>query len=310
MLIRYGLLAFVFQISSRKEANKTMSRPVFLETLQQLFPELESLPHADTLGRLLERINVSDLERAHIAFINQLIRNKKFRRFLVNSRYSIAIDGTQKLIRDGRWYGGVDWLEKIYLREGKEIILQYIYVLEANLVFPNGLTVPLLSEFLSYDEGDPNDKQDCELKAFKRLASRLKEFFPHLSIMVLLDGLYPNGPLMELCQRYKWEYMIVLPKKCLPSVWKEYKGLAPLQKGNHLKKIGKDVINILNGLTIFYTITIMVRVKRIFWCMLLSVTKNGKLSIEKQAKRSKNKVVMFGFPATLSGKTMCMTAAI
>ncbi len=63
VLIVYGLLAFIFQISSRKEANKTMSRPVFLETLEQLFPELESLPHADTLGRLLERIDVSNLEQ-------------------------------------------------------------------------------------------------------------------------------------------------------------------------------------------------------------------------------------------------------
>ncbi len=54
-------------------------------------------------------------------------------------------------------------------------IQQYVYVLEANLVLPNGVTLPLLSEFLSYGEGDPDDhKQDCELKAFYRLAARLK----------------------------------------------------------------------------------------------------------------------------------------
>jgi len=74
-------------------------------------------------------------------------------------------------------------------------------VLEANLVFYNGLTLPLMSEFLSYAEGDPdNHKQDCKLKAFNRLAERLKKEFPHLPVMVLLDGLYPNGPLMELCR--------------------------------------------------------------------------------------------------------------
>ena len=49
-----------------------------------------------------------------------------------------------------------------------------LHVLEANLVFHNGLTVPLLSEFLSYAAGDPEDhKQDCELKAFQRLRLEL-----------------------------------------------------------------------------------------------------------------------------------------
>jgi hypothetical protein len=43
----------------------------------------------------------------------------------------------------------------------------YVYVLEANLVFPNELTIPLMSEFLSSAEVDPaTSKQDCELKAF------------------------------------------------------------------------------------------------------------------------------------------------
>lgn len=41
------------------------------------------------------------------------------------------------------------------------------------------------------------DKQDCERNAFKRLAKRLKAEFKRLPIMVMLDGLYPNGPVLE-----------------------------------------------------------------------------------------------------------------
>jgi hypothetical protein len=96
-----------------------------------------------------------------------------------------------------------------------------------------------MSEFLSYGEGDPDEhknshehKQDCERQAFKRLAERLKKYFPRLPVMVLLDGLYPNGPVMEQCRRYGWQYMIVLPDKCLPTVWREVQGLRPLQ-GHH-----------------------------------------------------------------------------
>jgi hypothetical protein len=101
-------------------------------------------------------------------------------------------------------------------------------VLEANRVLHNGVSLPLLSEFLTYAEGDPDDpKQDCELKAFYRLAARLNAYFPRLPILLLLEGLYPNGPLMALCHQYRWPFMIVLPNACLPSVWEEVKALKP-----------------------------------------------------------------------------------
>jgi len=121
-----------------------------------------------------------------------------------------------------------EWLERRRQTADGERVQQYVYVLEANRVFHNGVSLPLLSEFLNYAEGDPDDhKQDCELKAFYRLAARLKAYFPRLPILLLLDGLYPNGPLMALCHQYGWQFMIVLPAKCLPSVWEEVEALKP-----------------------------------------------------------------------------------
>jgi len=147
-----------------------------------------SCPHADTLNRVLAQLEVEQLEAAHMALVQQLIRNKKFQRYMIEQRYPIAIDGTQKLIRNGQWWGE-DWLERRHETEDGPQVQQYVYVLEANLVFHTGLTVPLLSEFLSYAAGDPEDhKQDCELKAFQRLARRLKSYFKRLPILLLLDA--------------------------------------------------------------------------------------------------------------------------
>ena len=239
VLLVYGLLACVFQMASRREANRKMSRPAFMETLQSLFPELETIPHADTLNRLLERIDVQEIEAAHVDLIRSFVRKKKFCRLLISKCHPIAIDGTQKLVRDGD-KGAEEWLERWFkARDGKNI-QRYVYVLEANLVFHNGLTLPLLSEFLSHVEGDPDDqKQDCELKAFQRLAKRLKDYFPRLPIMLLLDGLYPNGPLIELCRSYGWQFMIVLPDKCLRSVWKEAESRRTLESNNESGKVWK-----------------------------------------------------------------------
>ncbi|MBW8004036.1 MAG: hypothetical protein FVQ80_18925 [Planctomycetes bacterium] len=69
---------------------------------------------------------------------------------------------------------------------------------------------------------------DCEQRGIKRLAERLKKAFPHLSIMLLLDGMFASGPAMGLCLKSNWEFMIVLQDKSLPQIWQEYKGLKKL----------------------------------------------------------------------------------
>jgi hypothetical protein len=81
VVLIYGLLMCVFQMASRREANAEMSRPVFLSTLQPLFPELETLPHADTLNRVLARLDVKQLEETHMALVKRLIRHKTFHRY-------------------------------------------------------------------------------------------------------------------------------------------------------------------------------------------------------------------------------------
>ena len=240
VLMIYGVLCFAFQMASRREATREMTRPMFMANLRALFPELEDLPHHDTLARLLAQIDVADLERAHIEMIRHLIRSKKFERYLIKGCCPIAIDGTQKFKRSDLW--DVDCLERKVRTKSKsdddaeepeEKNQYYVYVLEANLAFQNGMVIPLLSEILSYTEGDnKNDKQDCERRAFRRLAARLKKIFPRLSIMVLLDGLYPNGPVMELCRKYNWDFMIVLQDDSLPLVWEEMEGLKDQQPEN------------------------------------------------------------------------------
>jgi len=224
VLLVYGLLIFVFQMASRREANRVMTMACFKEHLQLLFPGLETLPHGDTLYRLLTEIDVNEIEAALLELVKHLIRNKKFQRYLLCNHYMVAIDGTQKLKRD------YPWTDKCLRKQSSSGDYYYVYVLEASLVFPNGLTLPLMSEFLEYPETNPEKtKQDCELNAFKRLATRLKKCFPQLRIRVLLDGLYANGPAMALCRQYRWEFMIVLQDESLRSVWQEAQALRELQ---------------------------------------------------------------------------------
>src|SRR4030067_920713 len=70
-------------------------------------------------------------------------------------------------------------------------------VLEAKLVTANGFVFSLMTEFIENADLQ-GGKQDCELKAFYRLAKRLKVRFPRLPICLLLDGLYAGGPTFRL----------------------------------------------------------------------------------------------------------------
>ena len=252
----YGILTFVLQMASRREANREMTQPVFIENLKLFFPELEDLPHNDTLMRLLARIDVHEIENAQIDLVNSLIRKKKFNRYLINNYYPVAFDGSQKFSRD--WLWSEECLDRnLKVKEGEDPKKQYyVYILEASLAFQNGMTIPLMSEFLSYTEGDSGTtKQDCEQKAFKRLAERLKAKFPKLRIMALLDGLYPNGPMMELIRKKKWGFMIVLQNKSLPSVWEEYEGLGKLFPNNRFYQTWggrKQYFRWVNGIEYYY----------------------------------------------------------
>ena len=232
-LMLYGILTFVYQMASRREATRTMTKPQFMKNLKLLFPEVEDLPHHDTLGRLLARIEVEQIQDGLVEMVRVMLRRKKLRRFLMDGWLRIAIDGTQKLARDVCLAD--NYLERTVGKGDKTRTQYYVYILEANIVFGGALALPFMSEILSYSAGDVGDKQDCELKAFKRLAIRLKDAFPRLRIMVLLDGLYANGPVITICRKNNWQFMIVLKDGCLPSVWDEANGLITLLPNNRRK---------------------------------------------------------------------------
>jgi hypothetical protein len=61
---------FVFQMPSRRETNQEMTGPRLL-TCKQFF---RNLPHQDTLCRLLEKMDVDQIE---IAYIDMLRLSKK-----------------------------------------------------------------------------------------------------------------------------------------------------------------------------------------------------------------------------------------
>ncbi|WP_049886093.1 transposase family protein [Thermacetogenium phaeum] len=99
VLMVFGLCLFIFQYNSRREANRELSCPAILDALRSVFPDVDSIPHLDTLARLLERIPAEQIENILGTTVRKLLRNKKLQALLVEKRYVVAIDGTQKFTR-------------------------------------------------------------------------------------------------------------------------------------------------------------------------------------------------------------------
>jgi hypothetical protein len=85
----------------------------------------------------------------------------------------------------------------------------------------------------NYDLSKEKEKQDCELKAFKRLAPKIKEAFPQLRICLLLDSLYAANSVMDICKEYGWMYIICYKEGSIPSVYEEFLSLLSIQDTNH-----------------------------------------------------------------------------
>ena len=138
VLMIFGLFAFVFRLSSRREMNRELTGAAVTTNLRKLFPELDSIPHADTLALLLEKINSARIESAHIELIKKLIRGKKLNKLLINQCLPISIDGAQKLFREGLLHDS-HWLQRSLGSEDNKKDQQYVYAIEANITLKNGL---------------------------------------------------------------------------------------------------------------------------------------------------------------------------
>ena len=83
-------------------------------------------------------------------------------------------------------------------------------------------------------------KQDCETKAFKRLAEKIKKEYPRLPILISGDALYANKTVLEICQKNKWKYLIRFKEGAIPTLYEEFNKI--VKENNESKKTGYEFV--------------------------------------------------------------------
>jgi hypothetical protein len=222
-----GVLMFLCRLAARRQiAFMFRENGPSAAKFQALFGT-ETCPHGDTLNVTFGRLSPDQAQAVVTALVRTLIRKKVLDRFrLLGWYFVIAVDGTGRLTFPERHCPHC----LTVTHNGKTTY--YHPVLEAKLVLPNGFAFSIMTEFIE-NPGENPSKQDCELKAFYRLAERLKAEFPRLPICLTLDSLFAGGPTMSICEQYDWKYMIVHKEGDIPFIHQEFEALLPLTPENH-----------------------------------------------------------------------------
>ena len=229
-LITACIAMFLFKEGSRNAFNNDRKEENFEENYNKFFKM--KLPHMDTVDNVMRRLEESELEKLKASMIKNLLVKKSLHKFRLFGRYFIvAVDGTGVHSYSERHCD--QCLTKTSSKTGKTTYFHN--VLEAKLICPNGFSISLATEWIENPEGD-FDKQDCEQKAFKRLAVKLKKEYPRLQICIATDGLYPNLPFFDLCRKHNWRCIVTFKKGNLPSVWDKVHVLQEVTKDNTCNK--------------------------------------------------------------------------
>lgn len=168
-----------------------------------------------------------------------MIRNKTYEDSKILGKYNLVLDAVR--FQKAHYEISKEWLKETV--EGKTT--WYLSMLELKLV-ANNMAVSIMSEMIkNEDQKKENEteeeiknknaeqlKQDCELKASKRLLLKFRKTYPRLPVRIIADSLYPSMSLIELCEKENIEYIFVLKDKRIPTLLRDFLEVVSMPEGN------------------------------------------------------------------------------
>ncbi len=228
------LLALMCEIKSMHELTREFNTDEAIKNIAQICGlELEEIPHCDTINDVFKNIDVSEIEKIRKYMIVKMIRSKMLEKYKIRGQYyHIIVDGTG-LATSKKKYNKNCLVKNKTDKKGKEYQEYSTYVLEAKLVIGD-MVFSIGSEFVE-NEDENVDKQDCETKAFKRLAEKIKKEYPRLRIIISGDALYASKPVMDICKEKGWKYIIRFKEGSIPTLYREFETIVKTDNESQIK---------------------------------------------------------------------------
>jgi hypothetical protein len=200
-------LALWQRISGIESNNKFESELVQSENLLRnltayLGREIPELPSIDAICYFMRGLPSEYLQEIIDKMISTLNRKKFLDALKTDDGYILlGVDGVQA-------FSSARPLEhSTHRTHGNGKTTYHKYFLEAKIISRQGIVLSVHTEPVENPESE-FDKQDCELKAFKRLVQAVAKKHPHMKFFFLLDSLYCNEPVINHCRANNWGYAV------------------------------------------------------------------------------------------------------
>jgi len=239
----WGLLLFGLGLGSRRCADHDLRdlECAILHNLNLLADtQQDSLPVTKTLDHFIGHVGSAAFAQLRDQHTRRLIRMKALDDLRFQGDFVVAVDGTGYLS-----FSHHHCPQCLTQKHSSGTICYLHPVLEAKLLTTTGLALSLASEFIENPPGRTasdyqQQKQDCELNAFDRLAATLKSSFPQLRLCLNLDSLYGCGRTFWVCQKYRWHFVVTFKEGRTPELWQEFLALLKLCPQQKLTKVLPD----------------------------------------------------------------------
>jgi hypothetical protein len=232
-LLWTALMLFLCKLGSRRQIDFQFGElgTQVLANLNRLAGTHQTtMPVNQTVDDYLAGVGGQPLAGLRRQLLYRLLRSRALDGARLQGHWVIVIDGSGYLVFRQRHCG------HCLTRHCGEATLYLHQVLEAKLVGPGGMVLSIATEFIDNRDsadtpagaGEERRKQDCELKALRRLAARLRQEFPQLPICVSGDGLHACGEGFQIARDYDLAFIHVFKPGRLPALWRDFQELLRL----------------------------------------------------------------------------------
>jgi len=187
-----SLLEFQRRIQDRKQ----------FSNLSNVF-QVQSVPKDSQMRDNLDQLPTKQLDPIFSDWLGRLQRGKHLESYKFLDRYYLVpIDGSQYFSSKSIHCSGC-------LRANSKKGTRYYHqILQAVIVHPDMRQVlPLSPEPIQNTDG--SKKQDCEIKAGKRMVANIRKQHPKLPMIIVGDGLYSKQPFIDSVKQSRMSYILV-----------------------------------------------------------------------------------------------------
>ena len=199
----------------------------------------DRVPVIKTIEKFLKNLEENAINDLLISFFQDLLASKFFKQhpnIMFGDFFLLAADcvhtHTYDHLHHMDAHGNNDCpccLKRVYHKGTEKEQVRWLHTtLVYCFVFMGKLKIPIYrypihaKQIHSLEDASEHDhKQECELVALKVTLPIIRQAFPRMKIVLLLDGLYANRPVLQLALEHAFGFIIVKKDDCLTTLGRE-----------------------------------------------------------------------------------------